>query len=154
MRAGLEQSHLVDEPDFQAFRDHPRQIEVTDLQHVEAGDNHPNYWLVSVRFQGVPYARVAISDKGWLLSVQQLPSSEVEPRPNSWARDAARRLSIAPTNIRRVYFENTLPAAGSIFRPLFRLDLADGTRVFLADSGEAFAGARVPGGQVRLVPLH
>lgn len=118
-------------------------VTISSATHVTSISTSPNYWLLAVRAGGQPYARVLMSEVGWLLSAMRVPPAEegFEPRDTSWAASKIVEAGKAATHLRVVYMEGDLTRSlGSPdYHPLVEATLADGAMAYVAEDGSMYA---------------
>ena len=136
MMTGFEQTHLAN---VEGWQDLPALVQqgrfsISSIQKIVSLSRHPDYWLISIRADGAPYAQALVSDEGWLISVMRVISTATafEPPDVGWASAVVSRAGIAASNVRAIHMFNNFTATSLAYSPLFELTLATGTTLYIA----------------------
>lgn len=151
MLAGMRQMKLAGVAGWEALERAPAAMRASAVERVVSLSGDLQYWLITVRVEGRPYAKAIVSLDGWLLSAMRVDEDELEfePKTVDWAQRVVAGTGSHSKSIRLVHLlSNLAPHLGSEdYSPLFEVATEGGETMYVTQSGEVFrpevAGNRI-----------
>jgi hypothetical protein len=120
-------------------------LTLSSAVRVESVSRHSDYWLLTLRADGQPYARVLLSDQGWLLSAMRTSPDDAnfEPPSDAWASQIVSEAGQIAKRVRSIHMYSDLgQTVGSTdYHPLLEATLADESRLYVAEDGSVYSPA-------------
>jgi hypothetical protein len=141
-RAGMRQLNLTAVQGWEGLDLAIESLEPSSIERVVSLSNDLEYWLVTLKFGGRPYAKAIVNRDGWLLSAMRADENEdqFETKRSEWAQALVRQTGHSPRGARLVHLAGNLaPHLGSEdYSPLFEVTTDDGGPVYVAQDGLVF----------------
>jgi hypothetical protein len=161
LMAGLQQSHLGMVRGWETLnaRVGSGRLTATSVERVSSLSRHPEYWLITLRSDGQPYARVMLDNMGWILSAMRATAKDTrfEPQTTDWAYATAARYGYINASIRRLHMFNNLTETSGVsdFDPFFEVISAGRMPAYLSQDGDMYVlDANGKGSALWLDGLH
>lgn len=119
-----------------------RRITISSVDRIQSLSGHPEYWLLTLRSDGQPFAQALVSEVGWLLSVMRAyPGVTVlEPKAVTWAKGVVAELGYSAPEVRRVHMSNNLTrmSGSAEYDPFFEVTSPGQPPVYVTQEGAVY----------------
>jgi len=140
--AGLKQTDLAAVSGWEDLNQIIGHLHPSSIERVVSLSSNLEYWLLTLRLGGRPYAKALVSEDGWLLSAMRADDDDgqTETRRPEWAKDLVGQAGLRPKGVRLVHLESNLaPHLGSEdYNPLLEVTTEEDEPVYVTRDGRIF----------------